>query len=111
MVVRWEPESTFRLRIPGQQNLALVLCPQSALAPGVRDALGSEVSPPAGNAGGAGASGGKFRDYLCALVLPGMMAGAYEVNMWRQAVVPVERMEAEVILEYDPVTRYYYMSV
>ncbi|KAL8288418.1 hypothetical protein RB597_000503 [Gaeumannomyces tritici] len=106
MVVRWEPEAAFKLKVPGHQSLALVLCPQSALGPGVRDALGSEVSPAAG-----GGESEKSHGYLCALVLPGMVPGAYEVNMWRQIVVPVENMEAEVILEYDPATRYYYMSV
>ncbi|KAL8377402.1 hypothetical protein RB595_008194 [Gaeumannomyces hyphopodioides] len=110
MVVRWEPETESKLKVPGHQNLALVLCPQSALGPGVRDALGNEVSPAAGGGGDAGESG-KSHGYLCALVLPGMMPGSYEVNIWRQGVVPVDKMEAEVILEYDPATRYYYMSV
>ncbi|KLU85660.1 hypothetical protein MAPG_04682 [Magnaporthiopsis poae ATCC 64411] len=114
MVVRWGPDEYSRLcsqhYIPRQQNLAMVLCPQFELVPGVQDASGNEVLPAAGGAGAAGASGGKSRDYLCALVLPGMMSGAFEVRIWQQVVVPVEWMEEEVILEYGHATRYFYMS-
>ncbi|KAI0160542.1 P-loop containing nucleoside triphosphate hydrolase protein [Xylariaceae sp. FL1272] len=49
--------------------------------------------------------------YICALVVPSLMAGAYELNMWSQVIVDVEQMEREVILEYDPSTRYYYVTV
>ncbi|KAK2016357.1 P-loop containing nucleoside triphosphate hydrolase protein [Colletotrichum eremochloae] len=49
--------------------------------------------------------------YLCAMVLPGFMADSYELSMWRQVVVDVDQMEAEVLLEYDAATRYYYMTV
>lgn len=49
--------------------------------------------------------------YLCALVVPGVMADAYEVHLWRQVVVGVNTMEKEVGLEYDAATRYYYVSV
>lgn len=49
--------------------------------------------------------------YRCALVSPGLMPGAFEVNMWRQWVVTVRQMKNEVLLDYDAATRYYYESV
>ncbi|KAM0276618.1 hypothetical protein ACHAQH_006575 [Verticillium albo-atrum] len=49
--------------------------------------------------------------YNCARVTPGFMPNAFEVGLWRQVVVPVERMEAEVLLEYDVATRYYYETL
>jgi kinesin family protein 2/24 len=49
--------------------------------------------------------------YRCALVNPGLMPGAFEVNMWRQWVVKMDQMTAEVLLDYDAATRYYYESV
>ncbi|KAH6689709.1 P-loop containing nucleoside triphosphate hydrolase protein [Plectosphaerella plurivora] len=49
--------------------------------------------------------------YRCALVNPGLMPGAFEVNLWRQWVVKVDQMTAEVLLDYDAATRYYYESV
>ncbi|PQE02892.1 kinesin motor domain-containing protein [Rutstroemia sp. NJR-2017a BVV2] len=48
--------------------------------------------------------------YICAVVTQGIMAEAYEINLWRQVVVDVESMEKEVVLEYDQSTRYYYIS-
>ncbi|KAL4780069.1 P-loop containing nucleoside triphosphate hydrolase protein [Aspergillus varians] len=82
MAIRWSPPDDFPMRSPNQ-NLALVLSP-------------------AGDVG---------KEYLCALVLPERLAQAYEVNLWRQVVVDVGAMDAEVLLEYDSATRYYYLTV
>ncbi|SPO05392.1 related to kinesin-related protein KLPA [Cephalotrichum gorgonifer] len=49
--------------------------------------------------------------YRCARVSPGVMAGSYEVYLWHQTAVEVEAMYAEVFLEYDMATRYYYETV
>lgn len=49
--------------------------------------------------------------YRCAAVVPAIMPGAFEVYLWQQVVVPVETMEAEVLLEYDVGTRYYYETL
>ncbi|KAL4937000.1 P-loop containing nucleoside triphosphate hydrolase protein [Aspergillus oleicola] len=43
----------------------------------------------------------------CALVLPGAVANAFEVHLWKQVVVNVGDMVEEVVLEYDSATRYY----
>ncbi|KAL4877575.1 P-loop containing nucleoside triphosphate hydrolase protein [Aspergillus karnatakaensis] len=84
MVVRWTPPVDFAERSL-DHNLILVLAPD------------------------AGSAGEK--KYLCALVLPGTLGGAYEVHLWRQVVVSVGDMEAEVLLEYDSATRYYHVVV
>ncbi|KAI8714572.1 Kinesin motor domain-containing protein [Fusarium sp. LHS14.1] len=47
----------------------------------------------------------------CASVVPGVMPGAFEVYLWQQVVAEVEHMEAEVLLEYDVATRYYYETL
>ncbi|KAL4794089.1 P-loop containing nucleoside triphosphate hydrolase protein [Aspergillus venezuelensis] len=43
----------------------------------------------------------------CAMVLPGASENVYEVHIWRQLVINIGDMEAEVVLEYDRATRYY----
>lgn len=90
--------------------MAVVLCPQSAAGAAARNFQGELV-----NTDGAtsGEGGGKTepQSYLCALVLPSVLPEAYELSLWRQAVVDVEAMEAEVLLEYDVATRYYFMKV
>ncbi|KAK2004332.1 P-loop containing nucleoside triphosphate hydrolase protein, partial [Colletotrichum falcatum] len=101
MVVRWSPPPTFSLGIDGM-NMAVVLSPRSAVRPNVRDVSGELIND---------ASKGEGDEYLCAMVLPGFMADSYELSMWRQVVVDVDQMEAEVLLEYDAATRYYYMTV
>lgn len=54
---------------------------------------------------------GDQTQYLCAIVMPGLLAETYEIEVWRHVVVSVEAMENEVILEYDAATRYYYMAI
>lgn len=51
------------------------------------------------------------QQYLCAIVMPGLLSETYEINVWRHIVVSVEAMEKEVILEYDAATRYYYIAI
>lgn len=110
MVIRWTPPADFPVRLPSQ-NLALVLCPHHAVEPHVRDILGNQVNPELQGGEGKGEGGiDKSQRYLCAMVLPGALANAYEVNMWRQVVIDVTAMEAETLLEYDSATRYYYIT-
>lgn len=45
------------------------------------------------------------------MILPGTLGGSYEVQLWRQVVVDVAQMEAEVVLEYDAATRYYHITI
>ncbi|KAF5660397.1 diatom spindle kinesin 1 [Fusarium heterosporum] len=49
--------------------------------------------------------------YRCAVAVPAIMPGAFEIYLWRQVVALVDTMEAEVLLEYEPGTRYYYENV
>ena len=49
--------------------------------------------------------------YRCAVAVPAIMPGAFEIYLWQQVVASVNTMEAEVLLEYDVGTRYYYENV
>lgn len=100
MVVRWKSPRYLSVA-SSKLNLAVVLCPQNA-AGEVRDVLGNKLCS------GDDREGQK---YLCALVVSGTLAETFEVNLWRQVVLDVSEMEAEVILEYDAATRYYHTVV
>jgi kinesin family protein 2/24 len=106
MAVSWSPTpgvcSALAL-LKDDVQLAVVLCPADAVPATMEDALGSVVNP-------EDASDATSSRYLCALMTPGLRVKAYELNLWRQIVIPVGSMEKEVILEYDAGTRYYYIS-
>ncbi|AEO68342.1 uncharacterized protein THITE_2049700 [Thermothielavioides terrestris NRRL 8126] len=106
MVVRWRPPPKYACvaATGGQVAYAVVLCPAAAVGAGVRDMKGVLVNP-----GGEGSGLGDA--YLCATVVPGLLPGSFGVGLWRQVVVRVEEMEAEVLMEWDEATRYYYMTV
>jgi kinesin family protein 2/24 len=101
MVVRWTPSA--ESASVSKQNLAVVLCPHTEEGHVEEGFLGF-----AGNK--AQASQGLQR-YVCATVSSGTLADTYEINLWRQMVIDVKEMEAEVLLEYDAATRYYHTTV
>ncbi|KAK4173337.1 P-loop containing nucleoside triphosphate hydrolase protein [Triangularia setosa] len=91
----------------GPKQMGVVLSRAEAVGERVRDVYGVQVNPTlSGDSEGA-----KGERYLCSMVIPAILPGAYDVSLWRQAVVAVEEMEAEIILEWDMATRYYYMTV
>jgi kinesin family member 2/24 len=100
MVVRWSPPADFALQLPSKQNLAVILCPQQAAGENSKDFVGNKVQEQSDS-----------QRYLCAMVLPGALPNAYEVSLWRQVVIDVDYMEAEVLLQYDTSTRYYHTTV
>ncbi|KAM0816700.1 putative Kinesin motor domain-containing protein [Seiridium cardinale] len=110
MVVGWNGSSEHysALRLPDGLKLAAILCP----AESARDAPINVVDL-ADNENAKTEDNGKEGNtrYLCALLTPGLISEAYELNLWRQIVIDVDMMEGEVILEYDAGTRYYYISV
>lgn len=87
MAVRWTPAELPSSK--NEQNLALVLSPQEVVE-------GNDPSD---------------QRYVCAMVLPGVLGDSYEVHLWRQVVVDVQQMQAEVLLEYDVASRYYHVIV
>ncbi|CAM1501497.1 Fc.00g034810.m01.CDS01 [Cosmosporella sp. VM-42] len=103
MAVSWTPPAGFPMTLSGI-NMVVILSPASAVGEDVKDALGTKVKPAEGDESGR-------RKYLCAMVTPAVMSEAYDVHLWRQVVVDVESMDAEVILEYDVATRYYYIAI
>jgi kinesin family protein 2/24 len=54
---------------------------------------------------------GEERRFICALVGPSIMTEAYELHVERQDTLYVKDMAAEVLMEYDLATRYYYMDL
>ncbi|TVY92818.1 Diatom spindle kinesin [Lachnellula willkommii] len=100
------------LGLPNDPKLAVLLCPEEAIQGSSKDALGEVVNPGEDGNVNTGKSGADNGDrYLCALLMPGQTPDAYELNLWRQIVIDVNSMDAEVHLEYDATTRYYYFSV
>jgi kinesin family protein 2/24 len=101
MVVRWAPSA--ESASVSKQNLAVVLCPHTAEeghVEGFPGILGNKAQASQG-----------LQHYLCATVSSGTLADTYEINLWRQTVIDVKEMEAEVLLEYDAATRYYHTTV
>lgn len=111
MVVSWTPPSNFPLGLPSGLNLVMVLCPAHAAGHAAKNILGSRVDSAGVDQGETRSTDRESKHYLCALIMPGLMSETYDVNLWRQVVVDTEVMNAEVCLEYDSATRYYYMAV
>lgn len=98
MVVRFTPRR--EVLVTGREGMAVVLCPVAAVGSHVKDSMGAPVVQKAAE-----------DVFLCALLSPGSMLGSYEVNLWRQCCVGLAEMDAEVILEYDGASRYYYVAL
>ncbi|KAF4336817.1 diatom spindle kinesin 1 [Fusarium beomiforme] len=82
MVVSWNPsDDTSGFYRLPGRNLIMILCPEAE------------------------------GTYRCAVTVPAIMPGAFEIYLWQQVVAPIDTLEAEVLLEYDPGTRYYYENV
>lgn len=109
MVVKWTPRSDqgFPKTLAGGTTKALVLCPTDAVESTVKDFLGNEVNTTRSDGGDTG----KSKRYLCSMITPGPMSETYVLRPWQQVVVDTEMMVAEVCMEYDEATRYYYMVI
>ncbi|RYP70885.1 hypothetical protein DL771_005135 [Monosporascus sp. 5C6A] len=107
MVVSWnEPPDHLGLSTADDLKLAVILCPLEAVQGIVKDTLENVVNHKEnGHADARGNGTDRGARYLCALVTPGLMAEAYELNLWRQIVLDVDSMDKEVFLEYDAGTR------
>jgi kinesin family protein 2/24 len=105
MVVTYNPHRDTGMKV----NMAMVHCPDWAIETEVKDAHGKAITR--GDIG--------RRRYLCSMVSPATlkmndpaaMKDAYDVSIWTQFVIDVEDMEAEMILEYDEASRYYYLVI
>jgi kinesin family protein 2/24 len=91
MVISWQPSlgHSSTLGLADGLKLAAVLCPERAGDDGAAD----------------------VRQYRCALVPKAVLPEAYELHLWRQVVIDVDKMENEIILEYDAATRYYFIAI
>jgi kinesin family protein 2/24 len=83
-----------RLRTEPAQY-AMILCPEGAFEkdPVNREAMISK------------------NRYICAQIFGAVMADAYNLTMERKKVIAVEDMEAEVSMEWDAPTRYWFMTI
>jgi kinesin family protein 2/24 len=54
---------------------------------------------------------GEERQFICAAVGPSIMTDAYELHVAIKDTLTVKDMAAEVLMEYDSATRYYYMDL
>lgn len=54
---------------------------------------------------------GDHTQFVCVQIGPSVMAGAYELHVVKQIMYSVKDMAAEVLMEYDFATRYYYMNL
>ncbi|EFY99447.2 kinesin motor domain protein [Metarhizium robertsii] len=109
MAVSWTPTKEYDMGCSWEElNIALILCPAAAVGPTTQDTMGHRVD--AGSVSNKMADG-KYKRYLCAMVSPAVLPGAFEVSMWRYVVVDVDDMDKEVILEYDSATRFYHLAV
>lgn len=82
--------------------LAMILCPDWAVETHVVDIRHMEVK---------GERNVGRKRYLCAVMAPAVMHGAFELNIWQQVLVDVVDMEKEVLMEYDGATRFYHPNV
>lgn len=101
MTVQWTPPHGFSFVLQEGMNLAVVLCPVSGLKEipsSVQHRPAAIKSPTEGQ-------------FLCAMVSPGVIPDSHTVSLWRQVVIDMEWMTAEVTLEYDAATRYYHLAV
>lgn len=101
MVVKWTAPPALNSKMPEGILLALIMCPVAAL----KTIPASVMHQPEAVASAEDAQ------FLCAMVSPGVMSGSYTVDLWRQAVLDVDWMDGEMVLEYDNATRYYYLAV
>lgn len=111
MVVSWsEVPSRPNANTSADLNLAIVLCPADSNTCNGAEVPKTAVNPQSAERAKTGPRKSRSQ-YLCARVVPGSSAGAYEVSLWEQVILDVDMMQKEVILEYDAGTRYYYISV
>ena len=55
--------------------------------------------------------GGEERRFLCASVAPGLIPTSYELHIVMKRTFKVEDFHAEIVMEYDMATRYYFIEI
>lgn len=101
MVVKWTQPKDSGFHAPHETPFAFILCPVSAMG----TVPSSVVHQP------DAMRSSKERQFLCAMIQPGVMAETYTVDLWRHIVLDVDWFESEAIMQFDESTRYYYLTV
>lgn len=107
MVVSWSRRADGDHSAASASNLAYVLCPAATAGPYAVEAGGELIKSKEDQADTSQLASA----YLCASIKPGFLHESYEIQLWRHVVVSLDEMDAEVLLEYDPGTRYYFVTV
>ncbi|EMR64081.1 putative diatom spindle kinesin 1 protein [Eutypa lata UCREL1] len=104
MMVAWTPdeENAGFPVIPNGRDLIMLLSEEPCSSAGESSMAAAEADAKVKE------KAERPRTYRCAFVGPAVMPGAFELHPWIQCVVEGSQMDAEVILEYDSATRYYY---
>ncbi|KAI1870176.1 hypothetical protein JX265_006346 [Neoarthrinium moseri] len=110
--LKQHPESTSIDSQPENTKMVVILCPSEAAPSDVKDRPGDMTNSKSNKQADMEEIGDpRGKRFLCAMLMPGLTADAYELNIWSQAVIDVNMMEKEVIIEYDAGTRYYYVCL
>ncbi|KAL4891908.1 P-loop containing nucleoside triphosphate hydrolase protein [Aspergillus ambiguus] len=110
MVISWkQPLGHGSVPSTGDGRLAIILCPAGAIQGGSGSIPDDLMAPTENGRTEEKANRTDSQKYLCALVTPAPMTKAYEVNLWRQTIIDIGVMDREILLEYDPETRYYFI--
>ncbi|KAH8168732.1 kinesin motor domain-containing protein [Sarocladium implicatum] len=107
MVVSWSRSTGTEQSASSTSNLAYILCPVAAAGPHAMTAEDSRVN----SSGPLGVEESSTTAYICATVKPSFLHESYEVQLWHHVVVSLDQMDAEVLLEFDPGTRYYFVTL
>ena len=107
MVVSWTGRADGGQNAAPASNLAYILCPVAAVGPYAVDVGGELIKSKEDQADKSQLASA----YLCASIKPGFLHESYDVQLWRHVVVSLDKMDAEVLLEYDSGTRYYFVTV
>lgn len=102
LAVRIVPKEPFQTRL--RPGMVVQLKQPHPLYPARRVAL---LCPEGAFDGNLGDS----KKYICAEVNPGFIADSYTIALEYQNMVSIDDMEREVLLEFDPATRYYFVNV
>ena len=103
MVVSWKPSSSARSTwIPGSGDtlLGMLLCPAPA-AGKYSKSLHGETSTDEEHS----------EKWVLAAFTPGTYPGSYDFSAWRHVLIGAETFTAEVFMEFDSPSRYYYRAV
>ncbi len=83
----------------------MIMCPSGSFPTSAESAAVKDAIAPTGIELKDG------RKFICAVILPSPMMDAYELDVTKQFEIAVDEMDKEILMEYDPSSRCYYITV